>query len=127
MRLLLDTHALVWWLLEDPRLSPRARRAIAKTGNEVWVSAASVWELAIKAQLGRLPSLRGRIAELPSAIREEGFRELPISAVHALRAPELLLEHQDPFDRILVAQAEVEGMMLVTKDERIADAAETYW
>ena len=127
MRLLLDTHAFIWWLCEDPRLSARARRAIAKKSNEVWVSAASVWEMAMKAERGRLPSLARRVAQLPVVIRDEGFKELPISAAHALRAPELTFLHRDPFDRMLVAQAELEQLVLVSNDSRIAAAVETHW
>jgi PIN domain nuclease of toxin-antitoxin system len=116
-RLLVDTHALLWWLSDDPWLSPVARDAIADPTNEPLVSAASVWEIAIKRSLGKLTAPD----DLPDRIADEGFAWLPISAQHAWRVRDLPLRHADPFDRVLVAQAVVEGVPIVTTDARFAE------
>jgi PIN domain nuclease of toxin-antitoxin system len=113
--LLLDTHALLWWLADDPTLSDAARAAIALPENEVLVSAASAWEISIKVALGKL-SLPG---DLEEAIVAEGFRPLPFAVRHAVVAGSLPRHHDDPFDRALVAQAQLEHCSLVTRDERI--------
>lgn len=113
MRLLLDTHAYLWWLTDDPRLSEAAREAIGDGGSAVNVSAASVWEIAIKSTLGRL-ELRG--ADVVSEIGINGFCELPISAAHAAAAGALPRIHDDPFDRMLVAQSRLDGLVCVTRD-----------
>lgn len=112
--LLLDTHVFLWWRADDRRLKPAARKAIAQAPL-VYVSAASAWEAAIKAALGRLT--------LPAPFREgvsaSGFDELPISIAHAEAAGALPPHHTDPFDRMLVAQARLEGLTLVTHDPAI--------
>ncbi len=110
MKLLLDTHVLIWWD-EGRRLSAQARRAIAEA-EEVFVSAASAWEVAIKVGLGRLRPTR----TVEDAAGESGFVELPVTFQHASRVGSLPLHHRDPFDRLLAAQAEVEGLTLVTRD-----------
>ena len=112
-RLLVDTHALLWWLTDDPALSPSARDAIADPVNEPLVSAASVWEIAIKRSLGKLTAPD----DLPERIAEEGFAWLPISASHAWQVRGLPLHHRDPFDRVLVAQALIERLPIVTADQ----------
>jgi PIN domain nuclease of toxin-antitoxin system len=113
VRLLLDTHAFLWWVLDDRRLGGKARTAIADPVAVVHVSAASCWEMAIKAALGRLALADVDIeAEIPA----NGFVELPITAGHAFRAGALPRHHADPFDRMLVAQALVEELVLVTHD-----------
>lgn len=111
MRLLLDTHAVLWWQADDRRLSAPARRAIA-TADIVWVSAASGWEVAVKAALGRLR------ADEPFAVTvaADDFTALPVTLAHAARLQALPSHHADPFDRMLVAQAMVEGATLVTRD-----------
>jgi PIN domain nuclease of toxin-antitoxin system len=116
-RLLVDTHALLWWLADDPSLSPAARDAIADPNNEPLVSAASVWEIAIKRSLGKLAAPD----DLPDTIADEGFAWLPISARHAWTVRDLPMHHADPFDRVLVAQAVVEGVPIVTTDARFAE------
>ena len=116
MRLLLDTHALLWWLADDPTLSAEARKAIADAGSVVYVSAASAWEIAIKRSLGKLEAPE----ELDEALAANAFAPLPITIGHALAAGRLPNHHQDPFDRMLVAQAMAEGLTLVTRDENIA-------
>ncbi len=112
MRLLLDTHVLLWWLQNASRLSPGTRKAISDAAAVVHVSAATVWEAAIKVALGKL-QISG---DLPSAIPASGFIELPITARHAWLAGTLPRHHDDPFDRILVAQARLEELTIVTHD-----------
>lgn len=116
-RLLVDTNALLWWLADDPSLSPAARDAIADPNNEPLVSAASVWEIAIKRSLGKLTAPD----DLPDRIADEGFAWLPIGAQHAWTVRHLPMHHADPFDRVLVAQAVVEGVPIVTTDARFAE------
>lgn len=128
MRLLLDTHALIWWLEGNRRLSGRAGRAIGGQGNAVVVSAASAFEIAMKVRLGRL-TVPSRVAsDLPGVLGEEGFLPLEITIAHAQAAGELRGDHADPFDRLLVAQARIEGLRLVSNDKALkALGAETYW
>lgn len=113
MRLLLDAHAFIWWLTDDRRLSAPARRAIADLQSTVHVSAATIWELTIKASLGRITL---GDADLVAEIAANEFLELPITARHADLAGRLPKEHDDPFDRMLVAQARLEGLTCVTRD-----------
>ena len=116
MRLLLDTHALLWWLAGDTQLSPRARAAIADPANEVFVSAASAWEIATKHRLGKLP-LAGPLAiDFAREVHAQGFLPLPISMEHGQVAGGLPGAHRDPFDRMLVAQAREEKMVLVSNE-----------
>jgi len=117
MRLLLDTHTLLWWTLDDRRLSATAREAVADAANAVYVSAASAWELAIKAGLGRLslPEELGRL--LAEELRSNGFRPLAVSMAHAVAVRDLAPHHRDPFDRILIAQAQLEDLTLVSADD----------
>ena len=111
MRLLLDTHVVLWWQTDDKRLKGEARRAIA-TADIVWVSAVSGWEAAIKTSLGRL-----RLDEpFPLLVRTNEFTELPVTLDHAVRYGELPVHHPDPFDRLLVAQALAEHATFVTRD-----------
>ena len=110
-RLLLDTHVFLWWRTDDPRLGAAAREAIAQA-DVVLVSAASAWEAAIKARLGRL-----RLPQpFASGVADSGFRELPVRFGHAERAAELPRHHDDPFDRMLIAQAQIEHLRCVTRD-----------
>jgi len=113
LRLLLDTHAWLWWLADDRRLGRRARQALANPRSEVYVSAASAWEVAIKETLGKLHL---RKADLEGEIAANGFLELPIRTRHALVAGRLAPIHDDPFDRMLVAQARAEDLAVVTAD-----------
>ena len=115
-RLLLDTHALLWWLGSDARLGAQARAIVTDARNEVFVSAASTWEIAIKRSLGKLSAPGG----LDAIIGEEGFSPLPISLFHGQQAGSLPPLHRDPFDRMLVAQAQAEGLELLTVDARLA-------
>lgn len=113
MRLLLDTHVILWWLSDHETLSDDIKDAI-DTEVDVFVSAATIWEVAIKQAAGKLGP-----ADLPEKILECGLRELPITTAHALIAARLPLIHRDPFDRVLVAQARCEGLTLVTRDAEI--------
>lgn len=117
MRLLIDTHVLIWWFFHPDRLSARVAEAMSDDGSEIWVSAASFWEIAIKHKLGKLPQVAGFLADL-SLISSNGFELLPISAAHAIRAGGLPLHHRDPFDRLLIAQALVENLTLVSIDSQ---------
>lgn len=116
MNLLLDTHAFIWWMEGGQDLRPEASSAIADPRAVVAVSVASVWEIAIKRAKGRLRAP----GDLGETIAEKGFVALPITAEHAERAGDLPLHHGDPFDRMLVAQAQVEDLVLVTRDPAIA-------
>lgn len=116
LRLLLDTHALIWWLAGDEALSRRAREAIADEVNEIAVSAASAMEIATKFRIGKLPGAALLAQSLEEIIAEQGFGELPISVHHARLAGEMNIAHKDPFDRLLIAQAQVEDMVLVSNE-----------
>ncbi len=110
---MLDTHAFLWWLTDDSRLSRPARRMIGDNANDVVVSAASVWEIATKARLGRLPDIG---ADIAGSIAREGFEQIAISVADAERAGRLPGPHRDPFDRMLIAQAIGHGMPIVSID-----------
>ncbi|MEH3048238.1 type II toxin-antitoxin system VapC family toxin [Sphingomonas adhaesiva] len=128
MRTLLDTHALLWWWLDDAALPERTRRVIEDAGNEVFVSAATGWEIAMKVRRGKLAAIEDRMPRFEQAIADDGFRPLAVSMTHGLRAGALPGIHSDPFDRILAAQALVEGLVLVTRDRAILDfGCETLW
>lgn len=120
MRLLLDTHTLLFWVYEPARLGTRALRALADRDNSIAWSVASSWEVAIKVGLGKL-ELDGPVSEvIPSELLRYGFTLLPIDHAHVLAVSDLPRHHGDPFDRLLVAQARAEGLTLVTADNRIA-------
>jgi PIN domain nuclease of toxin-antitoxin system len=121
MRLLLDTHALLWWVLDAEGLSKKARSALKDFNNEVYVSAATAWEIAIKFRIGRLPEAESFVHSFGDNLRKLGFAELPISVEHAQRAGLLPGEHKDPFDRMLIAQAQTEGFQLIS-NETLFDA-----
>jgi PIN domain nuclease of toxin-antitoxin system len=115
VKILLDTHALIWWFENESRLSRRASSIIANQNNTVLVSAAVGWELAIKVNLGKFDAL-SLATELPRYTEEEGFEELPISMEQAVRAGLLPLHHRDPFDRLLVAQAQALNLPILSAD-----------
>lgn len=114
--LLLDTHALLWWLFDDPRLSDVARENIAAPEHKVWVSAASAWEIATKTRIGKLPEAGDVTEKLPVYLRRARFLELPVTVAHALKAGGLPGPHRDPFDRMLIAQSFLNGFPVVTID-----------
>lgn len=118
MSLLLDTHVFIWWADGSTRLGKVARRALSAPSTSLWLSAASAWEMAIKSSTGRLTT-KTPLDQLISTWIERGFRPLPITIGHALAVRDLPLHHSDPFDRILIAQAQCEEMTLVTADPAI--------
>jgi PIN domain nuclease of toxin-antitoxin system len=116
MEAILDTHALLWWVNEPKRLSKRANSILTNTDTTVLVSAAVAWELAIKVNLGKLDAL-ALLTGLTQRLQKEGFTELPVTIGHATRAGLLPLHHRDPFDRLLVAQAQDLGIPILSADE----------
>jgi len=121
MRILLDTHLMLWWLAGDRRLPKQAGELISDSDNQVYVSAASVWEVAIKSALGRI---EGDVTEIEAGLEPSGLLQLPINGKHAAHVSKLPPYHQDPFDRILVAQSLVEPMRLLTHDRRLENYGE---
>jgi PIN domain nuclease of toxin-antitoxin system len=120
MRVLLDTHVLLWWLLGEQALSASARSAIADEDNETFVSAASAWEISIKYDQGKLSTAAGFATDLERAVARHGFSPMPITLHHGDRAGALPLHHKDPFDRMLIAQALAESLTLIS-NERLFD------
>ena len=116
MRVLLDSHTVLWWLTGDPRLSRRAQEVIEETANSISVSAASVWEIAIKAAKGKLRLPPGAEDRIRSEMASAGFVELPVTWDHAFAVRSLNAHHHDPFDRLLIAQSRIEGLTIVTND-----------
>ena len=121
MRLLLDTHAFLWWLAGDAALSRAAQGGIADEANDIYISAASAWEIATKHRLGKLPGATQVAVDVESWIASQGFTALSISARHGQAAGSLPGPHRDPFDRMLIAQAVIEDMVLVS-NEQVFDA-----
>jgi PIN domain nuclease of toxin-antitoxin system len=115
-RLLLDTHAFLWWLSDDSALGADARQMIGEPRNQVLISAASIWEISIKQAKGMLEAPE----DIEALVEDEGFTKLPISLFHGQQAGKLPEIHRDPFDRMLIAQAQAEGLELVTADGIIA-------
>lgn len=120
-RLLLDTHALLWWLAEPARLSSTAQNAIADPRASILVSAASGWEIATKVRIGKLPAARELLEDLPTIVAAQGFEPLPVTLPHGLHAGRYALPHRDPFDRLLAAQAELEGLTLISLDPALQE------
>jgi PIN domain nuclease of toxin-antitoxin system len=116
VKLLLDTHVLLWWVAGDRRLSKAIKAVVSSTGNDVAVSAATFWEVAIKSALGRIDV---DLEELRVAALDDGFLELPVQIDHTLQLAGLPEHHRDPFDRLLVAQSIAENRRLVTTDQAI--------
>jgi PIN domain nuclease of toxin-antitoxin system len=121
MKLLLDTHAIVWWLVNSRKLSDRARAVIADPANTIYISAASAWEIATKVRLGKWPEAAALVGAFDAIMEANGFEALAISVHHAIHAGTLHAAHPDPFDRMLAAQAELEGVDLVTADPAFAE------
>lgn len=116
LKLLLDTHALIWWLAGDDALSLRAREAIADETNAIAVSAASAMEIATKLRIGKLAQAALLAQDFEAIVAAQGFTGLPISIRHARIAGAMTIAHKDPFDRLLIAQAQVEDMALVSNE-----------
>lgn len=117
---LIDTHVLLWWLFDDPRLSSRAHGIIRSPDSTILVSSASGWEIATKFRLGRLPHAEEAVRKLPALLKRLRMEVLPITMEHSLAAGALPGPHRDPFDRMLIAQAGLEGLTIVTSDVAFA-------
>ena len=116
MHILLDTHAMLWWAAGDDKLSRRARSAITATSSNVYVSAATAWEIATKYRLGKLPQAGPLLERLAEFLADQRFEELSITLRHAQRSGSLPGPHRDPFDRMLIAQAQLENLTLVSNE-----------
>lgn len=116
MPLLLDTHAFLWWIADDRRLSRRARAAIAQRTDQCFVSLVSVWEMAIKTSLGKLTLAAPLERFIPEQLTVNGFDLHPVEFAHVVRVSDLAFHHRDPFDRLLAAQALAEGLTIVSAD-----------
>jgi len=128
MGALLDTHALIWWVEGDERITPKLRRRLGQPGEDVYVSAATAWEIATKARLGKLKTLKLLLQNFVEAIELLGFVSLPIALRHGYDAGRLPGAHRDPFDRMLAAQARAEGLALVSCDPAFAAlGVKTVW
>jgi PIN domain nuclease of toxin-antitoxin system len=121
MRFLLDTHALLWWLYDDPRLPKRVREIVGDSANEILVSSASAWEISTKHRLGKLPSTLELVRDISGWVHRAGFLELPVTIPHAQRAGSWPQSHRDPFDRMLAAQSALEELALISKDPQLED------
>lgn len=119
MKCLLDTHAILWAILEDELISPRARRVILSSRNELYVSAASAWEITTKFRLGKLPAAQPLVENFIAVVSAAGYLLLPIEVEHALRAGLFPGDHRDPFDRMLAAQAIHEDIALISNDAQL--------
>lgn len=120
MNVLLDTHAFLWWISDSPKLSALAREVMSDGNNVLYFSAASGWEIAIKAQLGRLQLPNDLESFIPEQLAANNMTVLPVQLHHALHVSMLPRYHRDPFDRILIAQSQVESLPLVTVDAKIS-------
>ena len=118
MNLLLDTHVVIWWLQNSPRLGSHARKAILQSGRAAFISSVSIWEISIKSQ-GNTVKLREPLRKHIPELIGQGFRALPVTFEHALALQDLPAIHRDPFDRMLVAQAQSEDLTIVTSDSAI--------
>lgn len=120
MRCLLDTHTLLWWLFDDPRLSQTVRGILTDPSNAAFVSSASAWEIATKHRLGKLDSAAPLVQDMAGWIVRAGFVELPVTIAHAQRAGNWPQQHRDPFDRMLAAQSVIEELPVLSRDRALA-------
>ena len=128
MRALLDTHAFLWWVIDSPELSQSARSVMGDSTNELYLSAASGWEIAIKIKLGRLEIAGDPEKLIPEQMVLNAISGLPVQMSHAIHVFQLPYLHRDPFDRILIAQARVEEIPIITRDSAISQYdVETIW
>jgi len=114
---LIDTHVLLWWLFNDPKLCNISRDILKNPQNNIFVSSASAWEIATKHRIGKMPEAEELLANYEILLKEIGFTELSVSTKHALKAGSIEVDHRDPFDRMLMAQAEIESMPIITYDK----------
>ena len=117
MRYLIDTHVLLWWLFDDPKLCQTSRDLLKNPNNQILVSSASAWEIATKYRIGKMPEAKPIIENYSNLLMQMQFAELPITTEHALKAGGLPIDHRDPFDRMLMAQAELESLPIITYDK----------
>jgi PIN domain nuclease of toxin-antitoxin system len=128
VRCLLDTHALAWWLMDSEQLPAAARRLIENRDNTIFVSAVSAYEASLKHHRGRWQEVATLVSAFDEVVQAEGFELLPLTARHATRAGAYGRQHRDPFDRMLAAQAEIEGLTLVSRDRGMTEmGAEVVW
>ena len=128
MSFLLDTHAFLWWMFDDARLSASVREIVADGERRILVSSASAWEIATKFRLGKLPAAATLVTDLGGWIERAGFRALPIEVAHAQRAGSWTQKHRDPFDRMPAAQSAIANLPLLTADPVFADfGIRTLW
>lgn len=120
MRFLLDTHTLLWWLFDDPKLSGSVREIVADPENEIYVSSASAWEISTKYRLGKLPSARELVRDIATWVQKAGFTELPVLIAHAQRAGSWPQPHRNPFDRMLAAQSALDELPVISRDPALA-------
>ncbi|MEM9274507.1 MAG: type II toxin-antitoxin system VapC family toxin [Cyanobacteria bacterium P01_F01_bin.143] len=115
-RYLIDTHILLWWIFDDPKLDQNSRKIIQEPSNKILVSSASAWEIATKNRIGKLPEATELLADYDNILRKSRFDQLSITTAHALRAGLLPIQHRDPFDRMIMAQSELEKIPVITYD-----------
>lgn len=120
MRYLVDTHALLWWWLDDLKLPGAVRDELSHRDNEIHVSSASGWEIASKVRIGKMPQMAGQVRDYGALVTEDGFRHLSIRHDHGVKAGLLPGRHRDPFDRMIAAQGLIEGLAVVTRDPAFA-------
>lgn len=116
IKYLLDTHIFLWWVFDDPKLDALCRDIIRNPSHQIFISSASAWEIATKYRIGKLPEAQQIVEQYPQLLERAKFRELPITSAHALRAGNLPIAHRDPFDRMIMAQAELEAIPVMTHD-----------
>ncbi|MBE9054345.1 type II toxin-antitoxin system VapC family toxin [Nostocales cyanobacterium LEGE 11386] len=116
MSYLIDTHILLWWLFDDPKLDTECRDIIRNPDNRIFVSSVSAWEIATKYRIGKLPEAKQLVEQYSQILNRARFIELAITSAHALRAGSLAIAHRDPFDRMIMAQAELESLPVITYD-----------
>jgi PIN domain nuclease of toxin-antitoxin system len=128
MRVLLDTHAFLWWINDDPQLSERARAVMSNAANTLYLSAASGWEMAIKSRIGKLDLPKEPASFIVEALHPNRIEPLSISLRHALHTYRLPMLHRDPFDRLLIAQSQLENLPILTVDQAITQyTVDTIW
>ncbi|WP_428353132.1 type II toxin-antitoxin system VapC family toxin [Methyloprofundus sp.] len=114
---LIDTHVLLWWIFDDPKLCKISRQILKDPAQEIYVSSASAWEISTKYRIGKMPEAKQLLSNYEVLLDKMGFNQLSVTTAHALRAGQLKIEHRDPFDRMLMAQAELESMPIITYDK----------